>query len=100
VNPAPANALLQNLIWNVELNHRTDLLTRLGQQLIKHLCLLQSPREAIEDEATAAIRLGDSVLDDAHNDVITHQTTLFHDLLRSLAYLGSLRYSFPEHVPS
>jgi len=73
VDPTAADPLSQDGIGNIELDDRVHALTGRSQHLIQGLGLRDGAREPIQDEALGAIARLNAVLDDAHDDVVTHQ---------------------------
>ena len=85
VDPAPAHALDDRLIGHVDLQHQVELdicgLHRVG--------LRDRSREAVEQEAVGAIALGDTLLDQADDDLVADQTSSVHHLLGGQAHRGA-----------
>merc|ERR1712205_248408 len=83
VDPTATDAFFQNGVRDVQFNHRGDLLTTIavGKHVVKSICLRNSAWEPVKNEAPAAIHLGDTILNNTHNNFIRHKSTTVHDLL-------------------
>mmetsp|Transcript_22516 Transcript_22516/g.51880 ORF Transcript_22516/g.51880 Transcript_22516/m.51880 type:complete len:206 (+) Transcript_22516:668-1285(+) len=90
VHKPAANALDQNLVRHLELDHGVDLAGALRHQhLVKLLRLRHRTWEAVENKTAAALRRADVVLDDADHDLIRDKPPSFHHRLRLLPHLGA-----------
>mmetsp|Transcript_88245 Transcript_88245/g.159114 ORF Transcript_88245/g.159114 Transcript_88245/m.159114 type:complete len:213 (-) Transcript_88245:441-1079(-) len=73
VHPAAADPFLKHRWVDLEGHHQGHGLPSLRQHLVQGLGLGHSAREAIQDEALAAIWLLDAVRDDADDDLVRNQ---------------------------
>lgn len=80
VDPAPADALLDNIVLDAEINNGSDALACTSQQAIQRLRLGYSAWEAIQHKTLGALLGIEVLLDDANDDIIRHQAALLHHL--------------------
>src|SRR5271155_1359645 len=71
----------QGGLADLDLDHMVEPETPLGQHLIERLRLWQRPREAVKNEAVAAIRLADPIGDHGDDDAVGNQMAGIHDAL-------------------
>ena len=98
VHPPAADALGEHRVGNRELDHPGHRLARLGELLVEHLGLRESPGEAVEDEAVHAVLLLDAIGDDADDDLVRDQSAGIHRGLGLLPNLSARGDRSAEHV--
>mmetsp|Transcript_4825 Transcript_4825/g.10299 ORF Transcript_4825/g.10299 Transcript_4825/m.10299 type:complete len:265 (+) Transcript_4825:131-925(+) len=98
VDPTPADALLHNLVVDLELHDLVQLGTLLLQHLVQHLGLSHGAGEAIQHEAVAAVGLVDRLAHQAHNNFVVHHLAGVHLSLGTLAQLRASSNGGAQHV--
>ena len=76
MHPASAHALDDGVKWHVNFKH----VIKLHLSLAHGVSLGNSARKTVKQKALAAIGLGNSLFDQANDDVVTDQAAAVHDL--------------------
>src|SRR5690606_31247194 len=92
------DALDQHLVRHRDLDHEVQGQALALEQRIKRLGLRDGAREAVEDEALAAIRLLDALGDHLDHQGVGHQLPLVHDLPGLAPELAARGDGSAQHV--
>mmetsp|Transcript_30065 Transcript_30065/g.49689 ORF Transcript_30065/g.49689 Transcript_30065/m.49689 type:complete len:247 (+) Transcript_30065:313-1053(+) len=100
VNPATADAFLQNFVRDLQLNNLGDNSSFLRKHDIQSLGLLECSGESIQNESKLTIWFLNAILNDPNNNIVRHETSSLHDCLCLLSNLTLSGYSRTQHITS
>mmetsp|Transcript_36441 Transcript_36441/g.91076 ORF Transcript_36441/g.91076 Transcript_36441/m.91076 type:complete len:234 (+) Transcript_36441:337-1038(+) len=81
VDPPATDALGEHLVRHLQRDDERDAFARLGEELVEQLGLLHRAREAVQDEAVAAVGLRDALRHHPDNELVSDQPARIHHSL-------------------
>src|SRR5271157_1860633 len=98
LEPAPLEeAVHELLLVDLDRHAALETQTELREQGIEGLRLLQGSREAVKDEATSRIRLGEPLFHHADHHRVRHELAALHDRLDLSSKLGARGLRRAQH---